>query len=192
MEESLQFLLTFAYLVSFLNPESSFRNNLQSLSKGLEWGVGATSLEAPGRRLACGVPTFLSCWGHLVERLAGLMGNSVDVGGAAALLSLGCLSAQCWCYSQAVQLSPHWDESLHGEGLGRFLWMCSGLSLSRGSGDGTVQWKSTEIKERLHTANYFLSHDINPWQPVNVGVVFGSSFQGFISLTFLLVLINNK
>lgn len=124
--------LTFAYSVSFLNPESSSRENLQSLSKGSR-RLGATFLEAPGQRLACGNPMFLSHWGHRGERLVGLMGTSVAVGGAA--LSPSSLSVRHWYFSQAVQVSPHPEESLCGEGLGWFLWMCSGLFQSRGSED---------------------------------------------------------
>ena len=63
-------LFSFAYSVSFLDPESSLIEDLPSVSRGR--GPRPTFLEAPGQKLACGVPTFLSCWGRLVKRLVGL------------------------------------------------------------------------------------------------------------------------
>lgn len=139
-------LFSFAYSVSFLDPESSLREDLQSVSKGgaVGWGGGPTFLEAPGQKLACGVPTFLSCWGHQVEKLVGLKGASVAVGGAVALESVCCfvcVSALCLCRSRAAQQSSRLEESLCGGGLGRFLWICSELSLGRGSeGDSGRPW----------------------------------------------------
>lgn len=132
MEEKVYSLFSFAYSVSFLDPESSFREDLQSELKG---GGTPTFLEAPGPKLACGVPTFLSCWGRRVGRLVGPMGTSED-----AVLQSPCCSvrapAPCPRPSPADLQSPRLEESLSRGGLGRFLWICSGPSLGPGSKKG--------------------------------------------------------
>ncbi len=126
------------------------REDLQSTSKR---AGRPTFLEAPGPKLACGVPTFLSCWGHQVERLVGLMGASVAAaaaavgggGGGVALESprrFVCVSALCPCRPPAVQQSSRLEESLCGGGLGRFLWICSGPFLGQGSEGDRGEWAS--------------------------------------------------
>lgn len=90
------------------------------------WGR-PTFLEAPGQKLACGVPTFLSCWGHQVERLAGLRGTSAAV--VVALQRPVCVSAR----SPAVRQNSRLEESLCEGGLGRVLWICSGPFLGQDS-----------------------------------------------------------
>lgn len=143
-------LFSFAYSVSFLDPESSLREDLRSTLTAREGRP--TFLEAPGQKLACGVPTFLSCWGRRVARLVGLTGTSVAVG-AVALESPRCCvcvsAAPCLRCSPAVQQSPRLEESLCEGGPGRFLWICSGPFLGQGSeGDKWASWAIWQRKCR--------------------------------------------
>lgn len=96
-----------------------------------------TFLEAPGQKLACGVPTFLSCWGRRVARLAGPRGTWAAVY-VVALQSPLCVSALCVRRPPAARQSCHQEESLCGRGPGRVLWMCSVPVPSQDSVGGTV------------------------------------------------------
>lgn len=79
-----------------------------------------TFLEAPGQKLACGVPTFLRFWGRRVQRLAGQRGSP----------------------RAAVGLqSPGLEESLCGWGLRTLLWIYSGPI--RGSKETVVRGSLT-------------------------------------------------
>lgn len=142
--------------MSFLDPESSFREDLQSELKG---GGTPTFLEAPGPKLACGVPTFLSCWGHRVERLVGLMGTSGAAVGA-VLQRPRCsvhVSAPCLRRSQAVLQSSHLEESPCRGGPGRFLWICSGPPLDQGS-ENDSYCHETFGREKKDTFKKFICH----------------------------------
>lgn len=141
MEESLQFVFLCIYSL-FLRPWVKLERR-PSVVKG---SGRPTFLEAPGQKLACGVPTFLSCWGRQVERPVGPTGTSV----AAALQSprrCVCVSALCPCRSRAVQQSSRLEESQCEGGPGRFLWICSGPFLGRGSEGDTGQYSGRQSQE---------------------------------------------
>lgn len=131
MEES---LFSFAYSVSFLDPESSLKTSKSVGSVRRR----TTFLEAPGQTLACGVLTCLSCWGRQVERLAGLSATSTAV---VAPQSPVCVPDLWGSHSPAVQQGSHLEESLCGGGLRMFLWIGSGPFQDSG-GDSGVMWQT--------------------------------------------------
>lgn len=131
-KKSLQ-LVSFAYSVSFLDPESCVREELQST-------VGA----ARDRTVVCGVPTSLSSWGRRAAR------PGVPTG-APPSESLQCppqsppgrvcAAAPCPTSSPTVQTSPCGPEAPHPRPE-RVLWICTGRFLGSaaesGPGPGTA------------------------------------------------------
>lgn len=139
-----------------LDPESSLREDRQS-----------TFLEAPGQKLACGVPTFLSCWGRQVERLVGPTGTSAAPAAAAAAAALE--SPRCWCFvcvsarCPAVLQNSRLEESLCEGGPGRFLWICSGLFPGRDSGGDRRHHERLGTTLKTSTRNW--THETHHHKP---------------------------
>ncbi len=156
MEESLQFV--FLCIFSLVLRPWVERERRRSVNGGGLRGT-PTFLEAPGQKLACGVPTFLSCWGRQVERLVGRRGTSVAAGAAAPESPprhCVCVSALCVRRTAAVQQSSRLEESLCEGGPRRSLWICSGPFLGSDrdtvrkfrykTGNNTHSWHSHEIR----------------------------------------------
>lgn len=99
--------------------------------------------EAPGLKLACGVPTFLSHWaGRRAARLVGPTGRGTWAAAGAAPESprgFVCVPAQHPFPSPAVRQSSHPEESLCGGAPGEILWIYSVPFLGQDSEEERVQ-----------------------------------------------------